>query len=227
MKKIIVILCLLSFGLSCNALELFPYQGMSNVQTINGTVTTNGCNDIITIPSSQSFNILKELTSSVSGAIMPSVSLAIESNALPADPYVVPVDGVNYVMVKDKKTTDWNERDLLGYDDPKDNMFLSLRSLESDGDFSKITGKELKTAGIRLVRLNEDGVLLVNDRKQDYSLDKINYIDMSNLKKTANSKNTGIFGHFNVYLKTDNSAKKMVIGYVTFDTHSNLKILFK
>lgn len=220
MKKIIAVLCLLSFGLTCNAFELFPYQGMSNVQTINGTVKTNGCNDIITIPSSKSFSIMEELRGPASVAILPAVILA-------ADPYVVPVDGVNYVMVKDKKTTDWNEQDLLGYDDPKNNMFLSLRSLESDGDFSKITGKELKTAGIRLVRLNEEGVLLVNDRKQDYSLDKINYIDMTNLKKTANSKSTGIFGHFNVYLKTGNSTKKMVVGYVTFDTHSNLKILFK
>ena len=220
MKKLIITLCLLSFGLSCNALELFPYQGMSNVQTINGTIKTNGCNDVITIPSSQSFNIIDEFRTPVSGSILSAVLLA-------SDPYIVPIDGVNYVMIKDKKTTDWNEHDLLGFDDPKNNMFVSLKGLESEGDFTKITGKELKAAGIRLVRLGDDDVSLVNDRKQDYSLDKIDYIDMTNLKKTANSKATGIFGHFNVYLKTSGTNKKMVMGYVTFDTHSNLKILFK
>lgn len=218
MKKFFILVVLFSVSLSANALDLFPYQ-TGEVQTINGKIKTNGCNDIITIPSTQPFNVLNEFTAPAAGSVLAVVALA-------ADPYVIPIDGVNYVMVKDKKTTDWNEHDLLGYDDPKNNMFLSLRGLESDGDFTKVTPKELKAAGVRLVRLSESGVLLVNDRKQDYSLDKIDYIDMTNLKRTANSKNTGIFGHFNVYLKTGTTAKKMVMGYVTFDTHSNLKILF-
>ena len=97
MKKLIITLCLFSFGLNCNALELFPYQGMSNVQTINGTIKTNGCNDVITIPSSQSFNIIDEFRSPTAGSILPAVLLA-------SDPYIVPIDGVNYVMIKDKKT---------------------------------------------------------------------------------------------------------------------------
>lgn len=248
MKKIIAVLCLLSFGLSCNAFELFPYKNSSDVKQLEGKVKTVGNNDVITITSDKPFKLVDEVKTAVTiSAIAAAVVVPAAASTLSAaplasaggggaaagatiatlDPYVVPIDGVNYVMVKDKKTTDWNEHDLLGFDDPKNNMFVSLKGIESDGDFSKISGNELKAADIRLVRLGNDDVLLVNDRNQDYSLDKIDYIDMTNLKRTANSKATGIFGHFNVYLKTGNSTKKMVMGYVTFDTHSNLKILFK
>ena len=130
-------------------------------------------------------------------------------------------------MVKDKNTQDWSEQDLLGINDPKDNVFLSLKSLESDGNPDKLTGEEIKQAGVRLVLLNNDGTLLVNNRQKDYNLNKIDYIDMKNIKKTANSDQTGIFGHFNVYLKTKSQKPKMVVGYITFDTKNNLEILFK
>lgn len=223
MKRFILaicpIFCILFFVQTANAIELFPYKSQQ-AQAIQGTVKTNGCTDIITLPANDEFNIIDEL-------FRPSTAVALPVIALALDPYVIPVDGVNYVMVKDKKTNDWSEKDLLGIDDPKDNMFLSLRSLESDGNYAKLTPSELKKAGVRLVKLNADGTLLVNDRKQDFDLNKIDYIDMLKLKQTANSENTGVFGHFNVYLKTKGTSKKMTVGYVTFDTHSNLKILFK
>ena len=50
---------------------------------------------------------------------------------------------------------------------------------------------------------------------------------MLNLRKTANSEATDIFGHFNLYLNTNNGSKKLVIGYVTLDMNKNLEILFK
>lgn len=219
MKKFFVTMCLFGIGLGGYAVELFPYQ-TSVVQQIQGSVETRGCNDYITLPSKEEFNIRD-------GFISPRTAGAIAvASLLAVDPYIVPINGTNYVMVKDKSSNDWSEKDLLGIDDPKDNMFLSLRGLESDKDYSKITGKELKQAGIRLAKLNKDGILLVNDRTQDYPLSKINYIDMLRLKQTANSKETGIFGHFNVYLNT-NDVNKMVVGYVTFDTHSKLKIMFE
>lgn len=219
MKKFLATICVLSIGLGSSAVELFPYQA-SVVQQIQGSIETRGCNDYITLPSKDEFNIRDGFISPRSaGAIAVATLLAV-------DPYIVPINGVNYVMVKDKATSDWSEKDLLGIDDPKDNMFLSLRGLESDKDYSKITGSELKKAGIRLVKLNKDGILLVKDKTQDYPLNKIKYIDMLNLKQTANSKEIGIFGHFNVYLNTK-GANKMVVGYVTFDTHSKLKIMFE
>ena len=47
------------------------------------------------------------------------------------------------------------------------------------------------------------------------------------LRRTANSSVTGVFGHFNLYLKTKNKSKKMVVGYVTINTDKSLKMLFK
>ena len=65
----------------------------------------------------------------------------------------------------------------------------------------------------------------MNDRTKDFSLNKIDYIDIINLKRTANSESTGIFGHFNVYLK--NSKNRMVVGNVTYDTNEKIQVLFK
>ena len=141
------------------------------------------------------------------------------------DPFVIPIDGKYYVMVKDKTGGTWGPEDLLGYTDPKNDKFRSLRALESDNKYAQLTGEEIKKAGVRLVLLNENNVLLVKERDKDYDLSKINYIDMLNLKVTANGKDTGVFGHFNVYLKT--AKPKMVTGFVTFDTESKLKILFE
>lgn len=217
---------------SCSALDLFTYQSKLP-QNINGTVKTNGINDVVTMETNSENRFLQDMFGSASFydlvAFAGTVAAANrpEPPATPvSDPYIVPIDGVNYVMLKDKKTNDWSERDLLGIDDPKNNMFLSLRSLESDGDVTKLKPEELKKANIRLVKLAENGVLQVNDRLQDYNLDNIKYIDMKNIRRTANNDQTGIFGHFNVYLKTQDNLKKLVVGFVTFDTDQNLKILF-
>ena len=212
------VICLFATGLSSMAIELFPYKTQTP-QALGGSVKTNGCEDLIILPAKDDTPLFSEFFAPSSIAVAAATIFA-------ADPYIVPIDGINYVLVKDKSTNDWSEKDLLGIDDPKDNMFLSLRSLESDGDVSKLTPSELKKAKIRFVKLSEDGTLLVNDRKQDFSLNKIKYIDMTNIRKTANSEATGVFGHFNVYLKTQDNSKKLAVGFVTFDTHSNLKILF-
>ena len=234
MNKTIVALSLifsLSIGLCSNATSIFPYQSLQ-AQPLGGAITVDGCVDRVTLSSSGTSNFWDDFTnlawqSAIAANIYAVSRRSTVQISVTNDPYIVPIDGVNYVMVKDKKTDDWNENDLLGYDDPKDSMFSSLKLLEQDGNYAQITSAELKNAGIRLVKLAEDGTLLVKDRKQDLNLSKIKYIDMLNLKRTANSENTGIFGHFNVYLNTDDGSRKMTVGYVTFDTHSNLKILFQ
>ena len=222
MNKIVLtlfsVICLCMTTLNSFAVELFPYKTQTP-QGLGGTVKVQGCEDYIILPSSDDTPFLKELFAPSSLAVAAASILAV-------DPYIVPIDGINYVLVKDKSTNDWSEKDLLGIDDPKDNMFLALRSLESDGDASKLTSAELKKAKIRFVKLADNGTLLVNERKQDFQLDKIKFIDLKNIRKTANSKSTGVFGHFNVYLKTKDNSKKLAVGFVTFDTHSNLKILF-
>lgn len=217
MKKFLIILCLLAFSSSVYAVEFYPYKTQAGT-ALNGTIKTRGCNDYITIPSRTNFSNTF-LRTGVAGAVLPLL--------LVADPYIIPVDNVNYIMVVDRKDNNWSKNDLLGINDPKENRFNSLLKLNSDGDYARITPEELKKANIRLVRTDKKGTLLVKDRSKDLDLNKIAYIDIINLKRTANSEQTGIFGHFNVYLKAKNNKTKMVVGYVTFDTHNNLEILFK
>lgn len=223
------ILCFLSIGLNASASTIFPYQS-SPAKPIGGVVKTEAGQDTIILPSAEKCNLLKEARNAAIFTIFETEYEVIKkepSILLTLDPYIIPIDGNNYVMVKDKQDNNWSEKDLLGYEDPKDQMFNSLRGLDVDSDNTKITANELKKASIRLVKLAEDGTLLVKDRTQDLNLNKIKYIDIKNLRRTANSQNTGIFGHFYVYLNTEDGSRKMTVGYITFDTNSNLKIMFQ
>lgn len=234
MNKFFVVLsliCSLSIGLASNATVVMPYEVTQSVP-LGGNLKVNGFTDVVTLPSTETSNFWNDFTSLAFQSVMVASAHNVSRGStvratVTNDPYIIPIDGVNYVMVKDKSTNDWSEKDLLGYDDPKNAMFTSLKNLESDGNRSNITPDEIKKAGVRLVKLAPDGTLLVNDRAQDLNLNRIKYIDTSNLKRTANSQSTGIFGHFYVYLNTDDGSRKMAVGYVTFDTHSNLKIMFQ
>lgn len=220
MKKIVCLLAVLCLGLNCNATEIFSITSPQSVQ-VDGTVKCRGNSDYI-ILNSKSFS---EMWNDDVNRFNKTVTRRIV-NAL-KDPYLVQIDGKNYIMVKDNPSKNWTSKDLLGINDTKNTLFADLKSLESDGDRTRLTSAELRKAKIRFVRVDKNGVLLLNDKKQDYSLDKIDYIDMLALRRTANSSVTGVFGHFNLYLKTNNKSKRMVVGYVTINTDKSLKMLFK
>lgn len=143
-----------------------------------------------------------------------------------ADPYIVEIDGVKYMMIKDNKDGNWDKNDILGINDPKENLFLSLVYLNNDFDGSKLSANELKAGGIRFAAIGSDGKLILQDTKKDFDLNKIDYIDLSNLKHISNSNETGVFGHFNLYLKTTDGTKKLVVGKVMFDETKDLQELF-
>ncbi len=218
MKKIFALLIVMFMSAGVYANQLYEYKN----RPINdvGNYKQRGCNEHIQIPAKNQFNIARTfLGMGAAGAVMLPAMLL--------DPYIVKIDGVNYVLVKDRADSNWSEKDLIGIDDPKGNRFESLIKLNSDLDYSKVTSAELKKANVRFVRMNTKGVLLVNERKKDYDLNKVDYIDIINLKRTANSESTGIFGHFTVYLKTSNGAKRAVVGYVTYETNEKIQVLFK
>ena len=217
MKKIFAVLIVLFLSSAVYAQQLYDYKNMP-INDINN-IKQRGCNEHVQLPSKNPFSISRTFLSAgaVGAVVLPAMLL---------DPYIVNIDGVNYVLVKDRADKNWSEKDLLGFEDPKTNRFESLIKLNSDGDHSKITSAELKKAGVRFVRMNSKGVLLVNDKKKDYDL-KVDYIDIINLKRTANSESTGIFGHFTVYLKTTNTNKRAVVGYVTYETNEKIQVLFK
>ena len=79
-------------------------------------------------------------TSIASGRILVPNSIRTLNPALSyLDPYIVSIDGKNYILIKDNKDNKWGVENILGHDDSKDNLFASLKNLETDGDASKIT----------------------------------------------------------------------------------------
>lgn len=222
MKKIVSALFIMALGLQANATNIYPLSNLPS-QTINGTVERCADRDIIMMNSRMSTYDSIFNTRSAVGAVA-GAGLAL---ALLVDPYYVQVDGVNYVMIKDKTSNKWTAQDFLGIEDTKETLFNGLKTVESDGDYTKITSNELKKAKIRFARVDKNGTVLANDRTKDLNLNKIDYIDMTTLQKVANSKVKGIAGHFRLFLKTKYNSRRMVIGYATLDNKDDLQISFK
>lgn len=143
------------------------------------------------------------------------------------DPYIINIEGTNYVLVKDSKDNQWTVDNILGSNDSKDDLFASLKALESDGDNTKITEKELKKANIRFVKLNSDESLALNDRTSDFDLNNVKYIDIKNLRTALGNKNQdGTFGYFYVIAK-GTSKYKAYPGRVTFEDTQELNRYIK
>ena len=138
-----------------------------------------------------------------------------------SDPFVIKIDGVQYVILKDNKDGVWNEQDILGFYDTPELLFSSLVALNQNAD-TKLTPNELKNNNVRLAAVGTDGKLLVENTEKDFDLNKINYIDIKKLRKLANYTPDGVFGHFNVYLNDG----RMIVGLVTFSESEHLKDLF-
>ena len=160
-------------------------------------------------------------------AATPTLRNSIGSMLSYLDPYIIRIDGTDYVLVTDNKNGNWSVDNILGADDSKDNLFASLKKLESDGNKAKITSTELKNANIRFVKLNPDGSLALDERNLDYDLNNVLYIDMKNLRTALGNKNQdGTFGYFYVYIK-DGDSKKAVPGRVTFEEKTELNKYIK
>lgn len=129
------------------------------------------------------------------------------------DPYMVKIDGTKYYMLFQNGNSNYSYNNLLGCTGAsKYDMFTPLRNLERDGDVSRVTGTELRSAGIRFVAQNFDNTLAFNDKTKDFDLNKISYIDMTRLRITPAAV---AYGNFDVYLKKDGSSSlKKIIGKV-------------
>ena len=138
------------------------------------------------------------------------------------DPYIININGKSYVLVKDSKDNNWTAENILGYTDSRSDLFESLKNIESDGDKTKITSEELKKANIRLVLLNSDQTLALNDRNLDFDVNKVQYIDMKNLRTALGNKNEdGTFGYFYAIIN-ENGKNKAYPGRVTFEEKEEL-----
>lgn len=223
MKKIALLLCLATLLLSvdivsaqeyeftkANPEEVYDYlTGETTGTILNASYYTKGTTDYCLVPAKQDTETYD------------TASIALGLLSLAVDPFVVKIDGVQYVMLKDNNDGIWDEKDILGFFDTPELLFSSLVALNQNAD-TKITPDELKAQNVRLAAVGADGKLLVDNTASDFDVNKINYIDIKKLRKLANSTPDGVFGHFNVHL-TDG---RMIVGFVTFSDSEHLKNLF-
>lgn len=157
----------------------------------------------------------------------PSIRTSNDAVRAFLDPYIININGKNYVLVKDAKDNNWTVENILGSDDSREDLFGSLKKLEKDGNADKISVEELKKANIRFVLLNPDESLELNDRSKDFDLSKVQYIDMKNLRTALGNKNQdGTFGYFYVIIK-DGVHKRAYPGRVTFEDKTELNKYIK
>lgn len=127
------------------------------------------------------------------------------------DPFMVKIDGIKYYMMYSGSNNPGLQT-LLGCSGMrKIDFFTPLRDLESDGDDLKITGEELKKAGIRLVASDIHNTLLYDKIDKDFDMNKVSYIDMSRLRITPAAVG---YGSFDLYIKKENGNLKKIIGKV-------------
>lgn len=236
MKKIYLIAALLLLvNQACNAGTVYTLQGTNGIYSnspirfstspriIRKTTTTNADMELM--------NAFLAGAGIASGRLSllsnPSISTPNQALRTFLDPYIVTINNNNYVLVKDSKDNKWTAENILGYNDSKEDLFASLKQLESDGSGAKITSQELKNANIRFVLLNSDGTLELTDRTKDFDLKKVQYIDMQNLRTALGNKNQdGTFGYFYVIVK-DGSTRRAYPGRVTFEEKEELNKYIK
>ena len=230
MKKLTVLLCLAALMLSVDIVSADEYEftkanpieydfltGEDKGVLLEASSYSKGTTDYYLLPSQQ------ERQNSFAG-VLTNVAIAMTNPSQARavlDPFVIKIDGVQYVMVKDNKDGIWDEKDILGFFDTPDLLFSSLVALNQNAD-TKITPDELKSQNVRLAAVDEDGKLLIDDSSCDFDINKIDYIDIKKLKKLANSTPDGVFGHFYTYLNDG----RMIVGFVTFSDSEHLKNLF-
>ena len=239
MKKIILLFMLSliampAFASGMNYTKIGNGYIYSNIPTrytvtprITRTITTNSSN----IKNAEALSALLAGAGLASGRISllntPSIRTSNDAVRAFLDPYIININGQNYVLVKDAKDNNWTVENILGSEDSRDDLFASLKKLESDNNADKITYDELKKANIRFVLLNPDESLALNERDKDFDLTKVQYIDMKNLRTALGNKNQdGTFGYFYVIIK-DGVQKRAYPGRVTFEDKTELNKYIK
>lgn len=238
MKKTIFLLsAVLLFSIPANAGNMWYTTAGSNPIYSNTYVKFNGTPSLKKITRSANANNAEIVSALFAGAglasgrisLLNTPSITTPRSAVRAflDPYIVNVNGQNYVLVKDDPNNNWTIENILGYNDSREDLFASLKNLETDNDISKISAQELKKAGIRFVLLNPDQSLVLEDRTKDFDLEKVQYIDMKNLRTALGNKNDdGTFGYFYVIVK-ENGKKRAYPGRVTFEDKQELNKYIK
>ena len=103
-------------------------------------------------------------------------------------------------MVKDNQQP-YTRKSLLGCQDASaTNKFDPLALLNTDRVTEKLTGEELRNSNIRFVKQKSPmGELDLNNKTNDFDLDKIAYLDLTKLREFSKD-----YGEVDLYLKPEN-----------------------
>lgn len=202
MKKFFVFICFVCCGLTTIAAEdtatggvrydVFAPEKMTGAKLNAKPVMQENCN----------FYLLP-----VSNGIAYASDIVMPPRPQAVDPYIFKYQGSNYIFIIDNGKKLLRDS-ILGISDTRENLFVSLNSLDKNND-DKITPDELRRAKIRLMRISDKGKLIINQKK-DFAINRINYIDLSEIKSITNSADSGINGHYYIYLKNN----KKIVGLV-------------
>ena len=225
MKKFLAILMFSMFGMPVFSAQNFTLKATPTTPSdinsaINTTNSVNNFSDAVTygIRNTVSYTGINNSSSSIRTK-NPTTRATVKS----VDPYFIEVDGNRYMFIKDNHDKVFNASDILGINDTKENVFASLKPLDKNGD-NRLSGDELTSAGIRIVRLNQNGKLIYNDKSKDFKNSDVVFIYLSGLRKSyQNNQNTGEFGLFDVVVKNPDNTKKIVTGIVTFENEEEVK----
>jgi hypothetical protein len=140
------------------------------------------------------------------------------------DPFSIEINGKKYFLITDRGNKNFTYQSLLGCDGSmKRTITQPLEFLDSDGNGERLSTEELRRAGIRFVRLKPNGKLAVYDKKTDYNLDNIGYID---LRRVRFSTTGNAHGNYDVYVKRSSGSLRKVIGHVHSISLHSVKRMF-
>lgn len=138
------------------------------------------------------------------------------------DPYIFTIGGEKYYMIRDNGGS-YNRKSLLGCSEPKRSLFNPLERLNSDSDRQRLTPEELRRAKIRFVRVKSNGKLALHNRRMDYNLNNIAYID---LRRVRFSLSGTPMGSFDIYVKRESGSTRKVVAKVAAKSHYYVDRLF-
>lgn len=227
LKKLSVFICLVVICSSANIAKAQNY-------TLQTNQTSSYQNPVSNTSNYKTTGFCDAFGKGFSDSINPKINTANTDNRIAMsgvnissyDPYMLEIDGTKYMLIKENNDGIFNEEDILGYQDSKNNIFHSLKPLDINND-NKLTGDELTNANVRLVKIDKNGKLLYSDKIFDYNNENIKFISLKGLRKSwKNNGSTGNFGLFDAVVYKEDKTSKIVTGIVTFETKEELKKYF-
>lgn len=132
------------------------------------------------------------------------------------DPYEITIDGQKYILGQDRNDdgTISNITEILGIQDNQDNVFASMKKLDTNND-GYVSQEEMQAQHIVLTAVNADGELT----NSGYDMGLVKGISLASLQNMDGTNN--VFGKFTMDLQD-----RQVAGNLTFEDKTYFDKLF-